>query len=78
MADYVVKTKNGSSTDSDMKFIAYNDMDYEQKDMVYYIMSYDDRFTEDLAVSALNSTGFDQDEGRFVCLLPLELNEILV
>ena len=71
MADYEVKVISGLSTDSDSYFIAYDEMDYEQRDMVYYIMSYDDRFTEDLAVAALNSIGFDQDEGRFVCLLPL-------
>lgn len=62
MLDYkITETKASLANDGDL---TYECMDTEQRDMAYNLKHYDERFSEELAVQALNRVGFDQEEGE--------------
>lgn len=51
--------------DADEAYLSYNDMDPEQQDMIYEVVNIDDdRFTQELAVKAVNVKGFEAEDGE--------------
>lgn len=51
--------------DADETYLSYDEMDSEQQEWVYQVLYADQvRFTEELAVKAVNQIGFEAEDGK--------------